>query len=202
MQLQLLLNDDRQKLWIDRLQREITKNQAELDKELPSFLELEKDYLSWKSKVDAIKSAINNDKSDLNDLIHAQNFPENKVHKPRLVNAYTKEEVQKQVVQKMKGYDKDGLKALPNIKWASTVSHVMKEPNRFISYKELFAILAERKIIPGDSVTLRRFYVAMSTTRNHFKSHNKLLGLLIWFDENGVPKQEYLNNFIGTKQAV
>jgi len=201
MNLQVIYDDERQKVWMERLRKVITATQADLDKELPSFIALEEDYLKWKLKIDNLKRAISQDKEELRMFEHAEKFPIGVIKKPRLANEYTKEPVQQQVITKKY---KQEFTPLPNIKWSKILPPVFKEIRRFVTNNELRDYLLAHNIMENTTKTKSRLITTLSDASHYkhlWKRHNNKVGLLEWFDENGVPKAEYLKNFIQTKSA-
>jgi hypothetical protein len=196
MEIQIFLNDKRQEIWKERNKKEITKNQSELDKIMPTFIELERDYLSFKSKVDEIKDLIAKDNEELKEIIHAQNFPADQKKKPFLTRSG--EEVQQQVVKQKPKFKNTDTVPLKNIRWAEYFIPVLKKEGRFLTQKELWAKIEG---VENTAINKSRFYAAFAFKHSkQFKIHDKKIGLAEWF-EDGIPMAKFLGDFLNTKTA-
>lgn len=199
MEIQIFLSDERQSVWLERIKREITRVQSELDKRMPTFIEQEKDYLNEKAKIDELKAIISKENEEMRNIVHAQNFPVGVILKPHLTRSG--EPVQQQVVKQKKGYDKNGLKPLKSIKWQPLAEPVLLAHGKFMRVRELFNKLD----IDQTEVNYRRFTVTCSDYSTWFKvhkvGHHAWVGLKDWFDEEGVPNAAHLADFLQTKTA-
>lgn len=210
MDLELSYNPKRQSLWIQRLKKSIVATQAELDKELPSFEALEEDYKKWKTKIDAWKEEIASDKEELATFEHAQKFPADKIHKPRLANDYTQEPVQQQVVKRKQKFIDAGKSEipLPQIRWVKIIEPALLEINKFIKRSELWKYLVRNTPVyalhgfKNDDITKTRFEIALNSKKNKWFIHHTdetdrysgYVGLRSW------DISKHLNDFY--KQAI
>lgn len=193
----LELTEARVKVHIERQQTLITAMTAELDKELPTFKSLEQEFFAWKSKIDAKLADIQLEKDELNQLIHFDKFKHNP--KPRLTHGLGSEPVQQQIVRKKKQFKDTDIVPLPYIKWRTIIGQQLRSFGRFVGYKEMHKSLIDSGAIDGSAISRKRFYSAAATMNDVWFLHEKKLGLIEW-SENGVPKAQYLNDFL--KQAV
>lgn len=183
MELHFKVSEERQKVWIERLQEAIQKNQKELDAQLPSFEAIEIEYLEWKGKIDGLKSTIKADSNDLETFVQAS----------KLVKPPAK------VVEGMKKFTSgvDKWKPSTQIRWENVITPALIKLGKFVSYRELWEFIDVEK----NRVNHKRFYVACSSKRNSWRTHEKKIGLIEWFDGDTI-KQEYLRDFISTKIKV
>jgi type I restriction-modification system DNA methylase subunit len=188
MELVFRVSESRQPVWIERLNEAIQKNQAELDAQLPSFEAIELEYLEWKSKIDRLKSTITADKYDLDTFVQSEKAKKAPVH-GKIIEG----------TKKFRGGNGDVWKASTWIRWEEVIRPILKKVGHFIGYKELWELV---KVQIGDtSVNKRRYYVAASGKSNSWRSHEKKLGLIEWFDGDTI-KAEFLNDFLNDQRRT
>jgi hypothetical protein len=192
MDLQFKVSEERQLLWITRLQAAIAANEEELNKQLPEFKDYEKEYLAMKeeylrlkSRIDTLDDLIRADKQDLTTFAQAAKL------KPK-----TKE---KTTVKQWKPSN------TKHIGWRGIID-VLKDSGRFMTLQRCFDGLVERGIVQPDGLSRKRFSAAASGPYKTWKTYRPegkgyaYIGLPEWFDGD-VPKAQFLKDFIG-KEAV
>lgn len=189
MELLFKVSEEMQPVWVERFTDAIKKNQEELDKQLPSFVALERDYQEWKAKIDKLKLLIHNDKKDLETFVQASRLKEPKA-KIRAVREFKKFEI---------GTGKEQWKPSPVIKWEEIVPPILIELCRFIRYDEMYKELIRRKLIADSPISKRKFTVACCSKANSWTNHtgpmgDKFIGLKTWMNGEG-PLPEFLNDF-------
>ncbi len=161
----LELTEKEVKFWIDIIQTQLTAKQAELNKELPDFIEHEKHYLQWKPRIDEKKEEIQDFKLQLDTLVHFDKFKDNP--KPKRVDDWN--EPQQQVVKKKFAAEFTPLK---QIRWSTIIEPALIKLNRFIRPKELWKYLLDSKLLEDTLVNQKRYSSAASSTKNKWFVHH------------------------------
>jgi len=192
MDLQFNVSEERQQLWIERLNNSIIETQCKLEEKSAGFAELEQRYLSWKMEIDKLNSMLMADKADLETFVQASKVKETKP----LVRV-------KPGIKKFSQATEDKWKSSGWIRWEEIIRPALKENGRFMENRELWKYLLHTKRVNDDDVTHRRFVVAFSSRSNSWKAHLgpndiRKIGLKEWFDGE-VIKQEHLKDFLNSK---
>lgn len=200
---ELQLTEKRVRKRIEQLTTLIQVLESELNKELPSFKSLEEDYFKWKEKIDAKLEEIREEKTELDTMKNLSKLEGKKSPRKQIVNSYTGETLQHQVVRQKAGYDSNGLKPLPFVSWVDPIINTLSKEERFMTIQSCYD---KMEGVEKNEISRKRFGSAASGKSKYWKTYripgtqHAYIGLTEWFDGD-TPKAEFLRDFIG-KDAV
>ena len=89
------------------------------------------------------------------------------------------------------------------IPWQSLMQEILKQKNHFIKLDTLYNMaldlpeVRERKLEEKQKRNTLYYIKEKITIFKNLKMHNKKVGLITWFNDNGELKPEYLKDFMG-----
>jgi hypothetical protein len=190
-----VLDKESAEMWIGMLESKTAGIMLEIHSQQPNYEEAKQLFETEKAKLDSLQADYDRDKKLLDFLLAYRNN-----EKPGTAYRVRRN------TSNLEHPAKEKPARRPRTNWQEMGVLILKEAHRFMTVDDLFTTMVHRFKIKDDKETRAALLNALHKINERLKAgtgeiglHAKKFGLKDWFDENMVPKSNFLKDFIQTK---